>query len=118
MAITLNHNGNVLEVRVRDKLTHADYQQFTSQFEALLASRGKLNVLFEMVDFHGWEIAALWDETKFDVKHFSDIARIAMVGDKKWEKGMSVFARLFTAANVRYFDARAIDEARAWLASR
>jgi hypothetical protein len=68
-----------------------------------------------MVDFHGWEGAALWDDIKFDVKHFSDIDRLAMVGDRKWEKGMSVFCQPFTTAKVRYFDRAAIDEARAWV---
>src|SRR4029079_16700361 len=84
MAITLteNNGGKVLEVQVNGKLTHVDYQQFAPRFEAMLKLHGKLSVLFEMVDFHGWEAAALWDDIKFDVKHFSDIKRLAMVGDK------------------------------------
>jgi hypothetical protein len=116
MAITLNaSNGTVLEVQVTGKLTHQDYQQFAPRFEEMLKAHGKLRVLFEMVDFHGWEVAALWDDIKFDVKHYSDIERLAMVGDKKWEKGMSVFCRPFTTAKIRYFDSAALAEARAWL---
>src|SRR5215831_6712634 len=97
MAITLTekNEGKQLEVQVGGKLTH--------------------QVLFEMVDFHGWEGAALWYDIKFEAKHFSDIERLAMVGDKKWEKGMSVFCKPFTAAKIRYFDSGAIAEARAWL---
>lgn len=38
-----------------------------------------------------------------------------MVGDKKWEKGMSKFCRPFTTAQTRYFDRAAINEARQWL---
>ena len=38
-----------------------------------------------------------------------------MVGDSQWEKAMSVFCRPFTTATIRYFDATAIHEARAWL---
>ena len=71
-----------------------------------------------MVDFHGWEGAAMWDDIKFDMKHFSDIDRLALVGDKKWEKGMSVFCGPFTTAKVRYFDNTAIAEARAWVESK
>lgn len=117
MAIALNEidGGKGLEVEVRGKLTHADYQQFAPKFEGLLKKHGKLRVLFEMVDFHGWEVAALWDDMKFDVKHFSDIERLAMVGERKWEKGMSTFCRPFTTAKIRYFDPAEIADARAWL---
>jgi len=117
MAITLaeKNGGKNLEVRVSDKLVHEDYQQFVPEFERLVKQHGKIRVLFEMADFHGWEGAALWDDFKFDLKHFSDIERLAMVGDRKWEKGMSVFCKPFTSAKIRYFDHAAIAEARAWL---
>ena len=120
MAIKLNetNGGKVLEVQVTGKLTHEDYQHFVPEFERLLKEHGKIRVLFEMVEFHGWEGAAMWDDIKFDVKHFSDIDRLALVGDKKWEKGMSVFCRPFTTAKIRYFDHAAIAEARAWVESK
>jgi SpoIIAA-like len=38
-----------------------------------------------------------------------------MVGDKKWEHGMSVFCKPFTTAKIRYFDHTAMAEAQAWL---
>jgi hypothetical protein len=117
MAIQLNetNGGKTLEVRVSGKLLHEDYQQFVPEFERLVKQHGKIRVLFEMADFHGWEASAVWDDLKFDLKHFSDIERLAMVGDKKWEKGMSVFCKPFTTAKVRYFDQAAISEARTWL---
>jgi len=118
MAITLNEDQarNVLEVRVTGKLTHQDYQQFAPRFEAMIKQRGKLNILFEMVDFRGWEVAAVWDDIKLDVKHFSDVTRIAMVGDKAWEKAMSVVCRPFTTAKIRFFEPAALADARAWVA--
>jgi hypothetical protein len=117
MATTLNeiNDSKVLEVQVTGRLTHDDYQRFTPAFERLVKQHGKIRLLFKMVDFHGWEAGALWDDIKFDVKHFSDIERLAMVGDKKWEQGMSAFCRPFTTAKIRYFDSAAIEEARAWL---
>jgi hypothetical protein len=117
MAIKLNakHGGKVLEVQVTGKLVHEDYRQFVPEFEQLVKRHGKIRVLFEMVDFHGWEGAVLWDDIKFDFHHFSDIDRLAMVGDRKWEKGMSLFCRPFTMAKIRYFDRTAIAEAKSWV---
>ena len=119
MATQLNekNDGKLLEVRVSGKLTHDDYRHFVPAFERLVKQHGKVRVLFEMVDFHGWGATALWDDIKFDLEHFSDIERLAMVGDKTWEKGMSAFCRPFTTARIRYFDRSAIEEARLWLES-
>ena len=120
MAATIHetNGGKVLEVDVSGKLTHDDYQRFVPAFEHLVERHGRIRVLFVMAGFHGWEAAALWDDIKFDVKHFSDIDRLAMVGDTKWQQGMSAFCRPFTSATIRYFDSAAIDDARAWLAGQ
>ncbi len=119
MAIQLTETdgGKTLEVQVSGKLAHEDYQHFVPEFERLVKLHGKIRVLFEMTDFHGWQAGALWDDIKFDLKHFADIERLAMVGDQRWEKGMSVFCKPFTTAKIRYFDKAQAAEARTWLAS-
>lgn len=112
---TEKSGGKTLEVRVSEKLRHEDYERFAPEFERLVKQRGKIRVLFEMADFHGWTASALWDDIKFDLKHFSDIDRVAMVGDKKWEHGMAIFCRPFTTASIRYFDRTELGKAAAWL---
>jgi hypothetical protein len=118
MAIQLNetNGGKVLEVQVSGKLAADDYQRFVPEFERLVQQHGKISVLFVMNDFHGWEAGALWQDIKFDLKHFSDIERLAMVGDKQWEKGMAMFCKPFTKAQIRYFDHAQVAAARAWVA--
>jgi len=117
MALTLTEKeqGKVFDVLVRGKLTKEDYKAFVPSFEAAVKKVGKVRVLFEMRDFHGWEAGALWEDVKFDLKHFKDIERLAMVGDRKWEKGMSVFCKPFTAAKIKYFDVAQRAEAEEWL---
>jgi demethylmenaquinone methyltransferase/2-methoxy-6-polyprenyl-1,4-benzoquinol methylase len=117
MAIELTEKncGKILEARVSGKLAHGDYQRFVPEFQRLVSQHGKIRVVFEMVNFRGWKVVALWDDVKFDLKHFSGIERLAMIGDKKWQKGMSKFCRPFTTARIRYFDRTAAIEARAWI---
>ena len=107
--------GRIVEVLVTDKLSRDDYQRFVPDIERLIRKHGRIRLLFEMHDFHGWDACALWEDLKFDVKHFSDIDRLAMVGEKTWQKVMSVFCRPFTTAEIRYFDRAQIDQAREWL---
>lgn len=116
MAIHLKeeYGGQVL-VHVSGKLVKADYERFVPEFERLIRQHGKLRVLFDMTDFHGWEASAAWEDFKFGVKHFADIERLAMVGEKKWQHGMATFCKPFTKATVRYFDHSDNAEAQKWL---
>lgn len=109
------NEGKVLTIRVNGKLTKADYVYFAPEFERLIQLNGKVRVYFNMDGFHGWEASALWEDIKFNVKHFSDIERLAMVGDKKWEQGMAAFCKPFTKAKIRYFDHAQGSDARKWL---
>ena len=108
--------GRTLVVHVSGKLTAADYEHFVPEFTRLVGLHGKLRVLFDMTDFHGWTAGALWEDTKFAVHHFSDIERLAIVGEKKWQDGMATFCKPFTKATVKYFDHADTEEARKWLA--
>lgn len=107
--------GKVLEAHLEGRLVTDDYARFVPEFERLLEQHGKVRVLVVMHDFHGWKIGALWEDIKFDVKHFRDIERIAIVGEKKWQQWMSAFCRPFTTAKVRYFDFDQVEAARKWI---
>jgi len=109
------NGGKMLAVHVSGKLVKADYEQFVPAFERLVRQHGKLRVLFDMTGFHGWEVSAAWEDTKFAIRHFADIERLALVGEKKWQHGMATFCKPFTQAMVRYFDHADAAEARKWL---
>jgi len=113
--LTETNGGKVLEVGLSGKITEDDYRHLVPAVERLVKAHGKIRILVEMHDFHGWTAGALWQDIKFDAKHFADIERIAMVGETKWQHGMAVFCKPFTAAKVRYFDREAIGQAREWL---
>lgn len=109
--------GKLLHVKVSGKLTKQDYETFVPAIDDQIREYGKIRVLFEMRDFHGWTAGALWEDMKFDLKHWRDIERLAIVGESKWEAGMAAFCRPFTAAKLRYFDQTRLDDARAWIDS-
>jgi hypothetical protein len=106
----------ILVIRATGKFSKEDYEHFLPEVERLIKEEGKIRLLFEMQDFHGWEAGALWEDIKFDLRHFADIARLAMVGEKKWEELMATFCKPFTSAEIRYFDHDQIAEAERWIA--
>jgi hypothetical protein len=80
-------NGRLLEVHLTGKLVKKDYETFLPAVERLVKQHGRLLMLVELHDFHGWTGSALWEDIKFDAKHFNDIERLAITGENKWEKG-------------------------------
>lgn len=113
--ITEIAEGKVIEVALTGKLTKEAYEEFVPLTEQRIQQFGKVRMLVILHDFHGWDAGALWEDIKFDIKHFNDIERLALVGDSKWEKGMAAFCRPFTTAKIKYFDQSEIEAARQWI---
>ncbi len=105
----------VLGFKMSGKLHDADYQTFVPIVDAAIAGGGKVRLLAQFHDFHGWDMHALWDDVKFSTTHCTKIERVALVGDKTWEKWMASVCKPFTMAKIQYFDAANIDAAWSWL---
>ncbi len=119
MAVDLHQHGEakLLEARISGKLSAEDYGHFEPAVDAMIEDAGKINILFVMHDFHGWELGGVWEDIKFATKHCRDIGRIAMVGDQSWEKWMAAICKPFTMSKIKYFDAGEEDQARQWVTS-
>src|SRR5262249_58268039 len=96
-------SDKVLGFRMSGKLHDEDYKTFVPLVDAAIAKEGKVLMLAEFHDFHGWDMHALWDDIKFSTTHCTKIERIALVGDRTWEKGMASVCKPFTMAKIKYF---------------
>ncbi|MDA8364483.1 MAG: STAS/SEC14 domain-containing protein [Gammaproteobacteria bacterium] len=106
----------ILGFRLSGKLHDEDYRIFVPAIDsAITAAGGKVRMFVQLEDFHGWDLHAAWDDFSFGVKHYSDIERIALIGDAEWEKWMTKLCAPFTAATVKYFDAVDVQQAWTWL---
>ncbi len=112
---TTRDQSNIVRLRVTGLLTAEDYDVFVPQIEEAIREHGLIRIVFDMQDFHGWTFSALWRDVNFDLQHFRDIERIAMVGDKIWEHGMAIFCRPFTSAKIRYFDHSEKGQVEDWI---
>jgi hypothetical protein len=106
----------LLGFKLSGKLHDEDYRQFVPVLEAAIEKSGKIRMLAQFEDFEGWDMHAVWDDTKFATKHCRDVEKVALVGDRAWEKWMAVICKPFTLAKLEYFDAADIDRAWKWLA--
>lgn len=107
--------GRVVGYEASGKLTDEDYQKFIPELETIIREQGKLRLLVAIKDFKGWTPKALWDDLKFDIKHYSDCERIALVGESQKEEWMAKLSKPFTKAEIKYFPLDQADQAWNWL---
>ncbi|HTN76213.1 MAG TPA: STAS/SEC14 domain-containing protein [Pirellulaceae bacterium] len=107
-------SDKILAFKLTGRLHDEDYKLFVPLIDEASKS-GKVRVLAQFHDFHGWDMHALWDDIKFSTTHCTKIERIALVGESKWEEWMAKVCKPFTMAKIQYFDSSKIDDAWKWL---
>lgn len=88
---------------------------------AVIAALGRQDEMKLLVvvadDFCGWVGGEVWGDMTFFAEYGDRIARIAIVGDSKWETEMLMFAgQGVRRAPVKYFVKDHLAAAYAWLA--
>ncbi len=74
------------------------------------------NILVVLENFLGFEPGETWGELGFLYEHVNDIAKIAIVGDSRWESDALAFAGANSRrAPVKFFPADRMDDALAWI---
>lgn len=113
------NGGKLLIVFISEKLTKSDCEQFVSHIDRLADKHPKVRVLFDMTidttDCSDWDMCNLWGSTPTTVHHFSNIDRLAIVGEKTQQHGMAMFCKPFTRATIRYFNHDDAFMVRQWL---
>ena len=67
-------------------------------------------------NFEGWEKGADWNDLDFMLSHGNEIAKIAIVGEPRWESEALAFAGAgFRRAPVKFFPPDQEAQARAWI---
>lgn len=107
--------GRIVEVSVHGKLTQQDCEQIIPVIDAGVEQHGQVRLMFDCVGFEGWTFGGLLEESRFGLHHYNAIFRLAIVGDKTWEKVLATLCKPFTGAVVMYYDISEIETARAWL---
>ena len=118
MTVAISNLGSAaLELDVHGKLDDDEYRKFSAVAEEHIREHGKINLLVNVEDLDGWTPGAFWQDLKFDSKHYSDVSRLAIVGGEENEREwMATLSRPFTSAEVEFFPATRIKDARAWVA--
>lgn len=106
---------NLLAVELRDTLTEEDYEVLGSTLADHLKKHTTTRVLFVMDDVDDWEPEERWKDLAFDIRHLSDLDKVAVVGDDLWETWLDKVELLFPTSVIQTYDAEDQEEAIDWL---
>jgi hypothetical protein len=105
----------VIGFKLSGILTDNEYKGFVAEVETIIADKDKIRLLM-IVDYpQDFELKAVWDDMIFWIRHIKDIERLAIVGQKKWEKWLEFLEHPFIKTEVRYYDKSRLQEAWTWL---
>jgi hypothetical protein len=108
-------SGPVVGYKIVGKVTVEDYQQLDPEVQALVNQYDKVCLLINLQEFAGEEAKAWLPDLKFGHRFHDKIARMAIVGDKRWEEWLTSLAKPFYAKQAKFFHPEESDKAWAWL---
>ena len=110
-------SGNVVGYKAIGVITATDYLKLEPEVRDLVEKEGNVNMLIDLTDFE-WEKLETWlQDLEFGIEFHKKIQKLAIVGNRTWEKWIAHLARPFYARNVKFFHSDNIDKAWAWLKS-
>lgn len=106
-------SDSVIGFKISGDVTKSDYDVLNPAVSSAIDSNGSVNVLLDLTDFEWEKIEAWKSDLKFGKEFHDKIERMAIVGDKKWEKYLSDLAGGFYAQSSEFFETD--DDALTWL---
>ena len=83
--------------------------------ESQMRNGSPIRLLAGLHDFEGRTSQRTVGGHKIRGQTLQQHQRLAVVGEWRWQKGITVFVKSFTLADVRYFEIQEIDKARKWV---
>jgi hypothetical protein len=117
MEIIDTGTGHQIEVRLTGQVSKDDYDNvLVPAIESALKDYDGLRLLFVMdQDFTGYDMGAMWADSKMGLTYWSGFDRIAVATDKGWVSvAMRAFAPLMPCP-LKVFTLSETDDARRWL---
>jgi hypothetical protein len=108
-------SGNVVGYKAIGEITASDYLKLEPEVRDLVEKEGNVRMLIDLTEFQ-WEKMEAWlQDLEFGYKFHNKITKMAIVGNKTWEKWLTALARPFYARDAKFFYTNDIDKAWAWL---
>ena len=95
---------NTLGFRVQGDVTREDYDALDQAVAGVVEEHGSARILLDLTDFR-WEKVDAWGaDWRFGKTFKKDIDKMAIVGDRTWERYVAKLAQPFYAKESHFFE--------------
>lgn len=109
-------NDNVIDIRVKGKITQEDYESLYPVMEDHKNKYGHIRLLVEMDEFQWPETMAMWEDIKVGFKYLNDIEKVALITETPWvEKISKRTGAVVPKIEVESFEPHEREKALNWL---
>lgn len=111
------HDDGFVHARISGVMTPADQHALEGVARRRIEAGQTLSLLVTLEDFEGWNKDPAWaEDMEFQASHGNAIARIAIVGDRRWRDDACLFVgKGFRRTDVGFFEQDQLDNAKEWL---
>ncbi len=114
----VENTGCLLAVKIRGRLSKPEIDAAQKAAVDVIRREGRVRILVVAASFEGWEEKGNWGDLSFMMKYDSQIERIAIVVEKKWEDLAIAFTgKGMRSAQVECFLPGQLSLARKWVQS-
>ena len=104
---------NIYGISFSDALTEEDHDTFASTLTDHLKKHTTTRVLIVMDAVDEWAPEETWEELAFDIRHLSDLDKVAVAGDDLWDPWLDKVEELFPMSTIQTYEDQ--EEALDWL---
>jgi len=108
LSVGFEHSGHgiYMTLKVSGKLRHEDYEIMVPMLETAVEGikSPEIKALIDATELQGWEMRAAWDDLKLGLKHGREFKKIALLGNKEWQKYVSKVGSWFISGELKYFE--------------
>ena len=117
-SIYLQRKGDIVTARLLGKLDPDAYDGVNEEIDNIMSHAEHVRLVLDLREFDGWSgLSALGNHLSLVREHYRVPERIAIVGDKAWQKMAGKIVARFVNAHTMFFDSGDYDGAVAWIAA-
>lgn len=111
-----NVPGNILALKIIGEISDKEYDEICAMLENRIAQGSQMRLFLVVEPYLSFNSAeSLYEDLRFVKTYSESIDRVAVLGDRAWEKTWLALFALFSKVQMEHFEKSEVEAATQWL---
>lgn len=106
---------DVIAIQVEGNITKADYEKINPLIDKTVHEFEKIKFFILMNNIDAIKPEAMVSDVKMYLNHYAHISKVAVAGDKTWQRIIAGIANPFILGKIKYFPKEDVENALQWI---